>query len=61
MPLETWLTAKAIKGLFDLLEKGPVRVSGLDTQDRDLVIWATPKKEKKDEHISKGIRQNKKS
>jgi hypothetical protein len=41
---ENWLTEKAIKALFDKLEKGPVRIGGLDEQNRELVIWVSQSK-----------------
>ena len=41
MALENWLTAKAIKAVFDKLEKGPIRISGLDPEGRELVIWVS--------------------
>lgn len=40
MSIEQWLTNKAIKAIFDKLEKGPVRIGGLDP-GRDLVIWVS--------------------
>lgn len=44
MSLEEWLTEKAIKAVFDKLEKNVVRISGLDREGRDLVIWVSPSK-----------------
>ena len=41
MSIENWLTDKAIKALFDKLEKGAVTVSGLDPEGRELVLWAS--------------------
>ena len=42
MALENWLTEKAIKALYDFLEKNPITISGLDTQNnRELVIWVS--------------------
>jgi len=45
MALNDFLTAQAIKALFNVLEKGPIRISGIEPE-RDLIIWAAPKKEK---------------
>jgi len=44
MALENWITAKAIKAVFDKLEKGAVRIGGLDPEGRDLVIWVSQPK-----------------
>jgi hypothetical protein len=47
MGINNWLTDAAINAIFDKLEKGPIRISGIDPE-RDLVIWVAPtKKEKK--------------
>jgi len=42
MGIEKWLTERAIKALFDKLEKNPIRISGIDPDfERDLVIWVS--------------------
>jgi len=41
MAIEDWLTEKAIKALFNKLEKGPIRIGGLDPEGRELVIWVS--------------------
>ena len=47
MSLEQWLTDRAIKAVFDKLEKRPIRISGLDQEDRDLMVWVVPPKKEK--------------
>ena len=44
MAIEDWLTEKAIKAVFNKLEKGPVRIAGLDPEGRELVIWVSQSK-----------------
>ena len=71
MAIEDWLTATAIKAIFNKLEKGAIRIGGLDPEGRELVIWVSqPKSFSKDcsekESSSRGrqveplIRQTKK-
>jgi len=45
MSISNWLTDKAIKAIFDKLEKGAIRIGGIDPE-RDLIIWVSQKKEK---------------
>ena len=46
MGLNDFLTDQAIEAIFNRLEKGPIRIGGID-EKRDLVIWVAPKKELK--------------
>lgn len=41
MAIETWLTAKAIKAIYDTLEKNPIRIKGVAGEERELVIWVS--------------------
>lgn len=55
MSLEAWLTEKAIKAIFDKLEKGPIRISGLEVSgERDLVIWVSQSKTSSKRSSAKG-------
>ena len=56
MALENWLTVKAIKAIFDKLEKGPIRISGLDPEERELVIWVSQSKTSSGNSSKKGSR-----
>lgn len=44
MAIEDWLTEKAIKAIFNKLEKGAIRIGGLDPDGRELVIWVSQPK-----------------
>lgn len=44
MGIEDWLTEKAIKAIFNKLEKGAIRIGGLDPEGRELVIWVSQPK-----------------
>jgi len=41
MAIENWLTQKAIKAVYDALEKSPVRIKNLLGEERELVIWVS--------------------
>ena len=53
MGLENWLTDKAIKSVFDKLEKGVIRISGLDSE-RELVIWVSQSRKSSEKPSKKG-------
>lgn len=54
MGIENWLTEKAIKAIYDKLEKGAIRISGLDPEGRDLVLWVSQPKSSSRDSSKKG-------
>jgi len=44
MAIEDWITAKTITAIFNKLEKGAIRIGGLDPDGRELVIWVSQPK-----------------
>ena len=61
--MREWLTDQAIKAIFNKLEKGAIRIGGLDPDGRELVIWVSqPKSSSKQssekESSSRGQREN---
>ena len=44
MAIEDWITAKTIKAIFNKLEKGAIRIGGLDPDGRELVLWVSQPK-----------------
>ena len=54
MAIKKWLTDAAILAVFDKLEKGPVRISGVDPKGRDLVIWVSQARKLSKPSLKKG-------
>jgi uncharacterized protein YpmB len=44
--MRKWLTDQAIRAIFDKLEKGAVRIGGVDPDGRELVLWVSQPKSK---------------
>lgn len=54
MAIEDWLTKKAITAIFNKLEKGAIRIGGLDPDGRELVIWVSQPKSSSKDSLKKG-------